>query len=232
MATNISLKNELAARRAKEAENTPAKAIESLLKSDSIKSEFEEHLGENTDEYINSIIGLVNNGTSLQHCEPMSIISACITAAKLDLRVDKKLDYLWLLPYKKQAYFLLGYKGYIQLALKSTEYKCINVVEVHEGELAAWNPLTEEISLDIRGKKSDAIIGYAAYFELVKGFKKAVYRSKEQIDAVRKKCDMGEALWKSDYNGAAKKVVIRDMLLKYGFLSSNMEKAFLAEVHI
>ncbi|MEI4927194.1 recombinase RecT, partial [Klebsiella pneumoniae] len=86
--------------------------------------------------------------------------------ATLDLPVDKNLGYAWIVPYSGKAQFQLGYKGYIQLALRTGQYKAINVIEVCEGELVKWNPLTEALELDFEKRKSDAVMGYAGYFEL------------------------------------------------------------------
>src|SRR5690606_35091078 len=98
------------------------------------------------------------------------------------LPIDKNLGYAWVVPYGNKAQFQLGYKGYVQLALRTGQYKSINVIEIHEGELVKWNPLSEELIIDFEKKESDAIVGYAGYFELINGFKKSVYWTKEQIE--------------------------------------------------
>lgn len=84
---------------------------------------------------MSSIINLINSDNNLMECEPMTVIASCMVAATLDLPIDKNLGYAWIIPYKKKATFQLGYKGYIQLALRTAQYKSINVIRVHEGEL-------------------------------------------------------------------------------------------------
>ncbi|MGM2927273.1 recombinase RecT, partial [Bacillus cereus group sp. BC72] len=87
-------------------------------------------------------------------------VTSAMVAATLDLPIDKNLGYAWIVPYKGRAQFQLGYKGYIQLALRTGQYKSINVIEVREGELLKWNRLTEEIELDLDNNTSEKVVGY------------------------------------------------------------------------
>lgn len=123
------------------------------------------------------------------------------------------------------------------MALRTAQYKSINVIDVHEGELKSWNPLSEELIIDFDSKKSDAIIGYAGYFELLNGFRKSVYWSKEKIEAHRKKFSKSDFGWNNDYNAMAEKTVIRNMLSKWGSLSVEIQtmmklmKIILSKIH-
>jgi recombination protein RecT len=229
MATNASLKNQLQNSTSKTP--SPIAAIKSILDSPSIKKRFEEILDKRAPQFMSSIVNLYASDGYLQKCEPMSVISSAMVAATLDLPIDKNLGYAWVVPYKDKsgrqiAQFQLGYKGYIQLALRTAKYKAINVLEVHQGELQKWNPLTEELIIDFEKKKSDSIIGYAGYFELINGFRKTVYWTKEQIEAHRKKFSKSDFGWKNDYDAMAKKTVIRNMLSKWGILSIEMQQAY------
>jgi recombination protein RecT len=208
----------------------PIAGVKALLNSPSIKKRFDEVLGKRAPQFMTSIINLVNSDVNLQKCDPMSVIGSCMVAATLDLPVDKNLGYAWIVPYGHKATFQLGYKGYIQLALRTALYKALNVIPVHEGELVKWNPLTEELVLDFEKKKSDAIIGYAGYFELVNGFRKAVYWTKDQIEAHRKRFAKSDFGWKNDYDAMALKTVIRNMLSKWGILSIEMRMAYSQDV--
>lgn len=225
MATNSSLKTKLV-----EKEQSTAKyattMIKNLMNSEDIKRRFTEVLKDKAPQYMSSIINLVNGDTNLMECDQMSVIASCMVAATLDLPVDKNLGYAWVIPYKKKATFQLGYKGYIQLALRTGQYKAINVIDVHEGELKLWNPLTEELIIDFDSKKSDAIVGYAGYFELLNGFRKSVYWSKDKIEAHKKKFSKSDFGWNNDYNAMAQKTIIRNMLSKWGILSIEMQKAY------
>jgi recombination protein RecT len=243
MATNSSLKNQLI-EKGQSTVNIQETMFKNLVNSDEIKSKFTEVLKDKAKAYRDSIMNLVNEtptpdvvgvsdshkkqvfGSLLRECEPRSIIDTCIIAASLDLSVDKNLDYIWIIPYKKKANFGLGYKGYIQLLLRTGEYKAINVVEVYEGQLIAWNPLAEELDIDVNSKKSDAIIGYAGYFEMLNGFRKSVYWSKENMDALRDNSSKADFRWSNDYKAMAKRTVIRNMISKWGSLSSEIQKAY------
>ena len=229
MATNSSLKNQLI-----EKEQNEVKVQETMLKtlinSADIKSKFTEVLKNKAAAYMNTIINLVNRERELMECEPSSVIDACMIAASLDLSIDKNLEYVWIVAYKKNGNFQLGYKGYIQLLLRTGEYRAINVIEVYEGQLKSWNPLSEEFDIDVAAKKSDAVIGYAGYFEMLNGFKKSVYWSKENIDEFKERYFKSDPRWNSDYKAMAKRTVIRNMLSKWGSLSSEMEKAYLEDI--
>ena len=209
---------------------SPIANLKSLMNVPSIKKRFDEVLGKRAPQFMTSIVNLVNSDTNLQKCDPMSIISSCMVAATLDLPVDKNLGYAWVVPYGNKATFQLGYKGYIQLALRTGLYKSLNALPVYEGELVKWNPLTEELELDFEKRKSDAVIGYAGYFELVNGFRKTVYWTKERIEAHRKRFSKSDFGWKNDYDGMALKTVIRNMLSKWGILSVEMRMAYSNDV--
>lgn len=228
MATNESLKNQLAQR--KNGGVPPISGIKALLNSYSVKKRFEEILEKRAPQYMSSIINLVNSDTNLQKCDPMSVISSAMVAATLDLPVDKNLGYAWIVPYGNRAQFQLGYKGYVQLALRTGKYRAINAIPIREGELIKWNPLTEELVVDFEQRKSDAIIGYAGYFELVNGFRKTVYWSKEEIEAHRKRFSKSDFGWKNDYDAMALKTVIRNMLSKWGILSIEMQEAYSRDI--
>lgn len=227
MATNSSLKNKLATRQNQGVQK--GVTLKALLNTDSVKKRFEEVLGKRSQQFATSILNLYNSDTNLQKCEPMSIISSAMVAATLDLPVDKNLGYAWIIPYGNRAQFQLGYKGYIQLALRTGQYKSINVIEVYEGELQKWDRLTEEFEIDYEKRESDAVVGYAAYFELINGFKKTVYWTKEEVDRHRKRFSKSDFGWKNDWDAMAKKTVLKNMLSKWGILSIEMQRAFIED---
>lgn len=227
MATNSSLKNKLATRQNQGVQK--GVTLKTLLNTDSVKKRFEEVLGKRSQQFATSILNLYNSDTNLQKCEPMSIISSAMVAASLDLPVDKNLGYAWIIPYGNRAQFQLGYKGYIQLALRTGQYKSINVIEVYEGELQKWDRLTEEFEIDYEKRKSDAVVGYAAYFELINGFKKTVYWTKEEVEKHRKRFSKSDFGWKNDWDAMAKKTVLKNMLSKWGILSIEMQRAFIED---
>lgn len=224
MSTNDKLKNQLQTRQ--NHSNSVGTTVKGLLDSPTLKKRFEEILRDRAPQYMSSIINLVNSETNLQKCEPMSVIGSCMVAATLNLPVDKNLGYAWVIPYGTKAQFQLGYKGYIQLALRTGQYRFINVIEVCKGELKKFNRLTEELDIDFEAKESDEVVGYAAYFELLNGFRKTVYWTKTQVEAHRTKFSKSDFGWKKDWNAMAMKTVLKNMLAKWGILSVEMQKAF------
>lgn len=229
MATNETLKKQLANKKNGNLNTTQGYTIKQLLSAENVKKRFEETLGKKAPQFMASIINLVNSDTNLQKCDQMSVISSAMVAATLDLPVDKNLGYAWVVPYGNKAQFQMGYKGYIQLALRTGLYKKINVIELYEGELVKWDRLTEEIEIDFEKRKSDKVIGYVGYFELINGFKKTVYWPAEDIERHRKQFSKSDFGWKNNYDAMAKKTVLRNMLDKWGILSIEMQQAYKAD---
>ncbi|USK43561.1 recombinase RecT [Cytobacillus oceanisediminis] len=240
MATNSALKNQLANKQETAAKQVSAQSLglKGLLNTPTMQKKFEQVLAKKAPQFMASVLNLYNGDVGLREAEPMSIVSSAMVAASLDLPVDKNLGYAWIVAFydskkgHKAAQFQLGYKGYIQLALRSGQYKAINVIPVYEGELLKWNRLTEEIDLDLDAKKSDKVIGYCGYFKLVNGFEKTVYWTRDEVEAHRIKHNKAKDkkslnnVWRSDYDAMAMKTVLRNMLGKWGILSIDMQKAF------
>jgi recombination protein RecT len=224
MATNNALKNQLANKNAQAP--TTGNTLKGLISSEAVKKRFDDVLKDRAPQFLSSLLGLVNNSDLLKKAEPNSVLQSAMIAASLDLPIDPNLGYAWIVPYSGQAQFQLGYKGYIQLALRTGQYKNINVIEVYEGELIKFDRLTEELEIDFAAKKSEKIIGYAAHFELLNGFKKTVYWSKEQVEKHKAKYSKSGYGWGKDWDAMAKKTVLKNMLSKWGILSVEMQKAY------
>ena len=235
MATATSLKNQLA-KKGNGNSLSIGSTVKGLMENPSIKKRFEGVLKEKAPQYMSSIVNLVNSDTNLQKCDGMSVIASCMVAATMDLPVDKNLGYAWVVPYSSRAQFQMGYKGYIQLALRTGQYKAINVVEIREGELVSWSPLTEEIEVDFSKRESDAVIGYAGYFKLINGFEKTVFWTKEEVNnhanKFSKTINSKNSVWKSNFDAMAKKTVLRNLLSKWGILSIEMQKAYTADENL
>ena len=222
--------------------STPPKAgktFKDLLEAPNVKSRFEETLKQRSGQFITSILSLYNSDQALKEAEPVSVIQSAMMAASLDLPIEKNFGYAWIIAYKDWksgktiAQFQMGYKGYIQLALRSNQYKKINVIPVYEGELTKFDRLTEEFELDYDKRKSDAVIGYAAYFELLSGFKKTVYWPKDQVEMHRQKFNKAKDkksmnnVWRDDYDAMAMKTVLTYLLKKWGILSVDLQQAII-----
>lgn len=239
MATNAAIKNQIANKKDAAPQKVAPQSLglKNLLAAPTMKKKFDEVLDKKAPQFMSSLLNLYNGDPNIQAAEPLSIVSSALVAATLDLPIDKNLGYAWIVPFydskkgHKAAQFQLGYKGYIQLALRTGQYKAMNVIEVRENQLVNWNPLTEEIELDLKADKSEKVIGYCGYFKLINGFEKTVYWSREEIEAHRikhNKMKDKKALnnvWKSDYDAMAMKTVLRNLLGKWGILSIEMQTA-------
>lgn len=239
MATNSSLTNDL---KNNEVQKVDANSlgIKALMDMPTMQKKFQDVLKEKSKGFITSVLNLVNNDSYLAQSNAMSIVTSAMVAATLDLPVDKNLGYAWIVPFKDKnhnyeqyAQFQLGYKGYIQLALRTGQYKNINATQVYEGEIKNWDRFTETYE---RGEKvSDKVVGYLGYFEMINGFNKTVYWTKEQMEAHRVQFNKGKSktaltgVWRDNYDAMAIKTVIRNMLSKWGILSIDMQKATVAD---
>lgn len=205
--------------------------MKQLVHSDKVQQMLQDTLQDKASQFATSIVSVVNSNQDLQKVDQISVINSAMVAATLDLPINQSLGYMWLVPYGGKATPQIGYKGYIQLAMRTGQYKAMNAVTVHEGELGGWNALTEEIKYTPENKKSDVVIGYIGFFKLLNGFEKTVYWSKEAIDEHRKRFskmsgkDKPSGVWASDFDAMALKTVLRNMLSKWGPMSTQMETA-------
>lgn len=214
-----------------------ANTISNLLSQESVKRRFEEILGSKAPGFISSVINTVNGNTNLRECDPRTILSAAAVAASLDLPIDPNLGFAYIIPYKHKgvpkAQFQIGFKGFVQLAMRSGQYQTINAAEVYEGEIIRLNRLTGDVEFDPDSKTSDKIVGYAAYFRLLNGFEKYLYMSVEEIDGHARKYSKSynrpSGLWKQDFHAMALKTVLKRLLSRYGILSIQMQTATSAD---
>lgn len=211
-------------------DNAPAKKrdVKAMLADVNIKKRFEDVLGKNAPAFMSSIISVTNGSKELgaiSQKNPMSIIAAGSIAAALNLPIDPNLGFAYIIPYGDKATFQMGYKGFIQLAMRTGQYKTINASEVYEGEIEHINRFTGDITFG--EKKSDTIIGYIAYFRLTNGFEKYLYMTTEEIDKHAKTFSQtykkGFGRWKEDFHAMAIKTVLKRILSKYGILSIEMQ---------
>lgn len=207
--------------------------VNQLMAQTRIRSRFEEILGQKAAGYISSVINTVNSSPHLKTAEPNSVMMAAVVAATLDLPIDKNLGFAYIVPYSGKAQFQLGYRGYIQLAMRTGQYKTINATEIYDGELVKHDRLTGEIEFDENQRASDKVIGYAAYFKLTNGFEKCIYWTIEKIKAhgkrYSKSFESPDGRWKLDFDAMALKTVLKMLLSKYGILSIEMIGAIKAD---
>lgn len=246
MATNDTLKNQLAEKNTQLVD--PSKlGFKALMSTPQMKKKFTDILHEKSDSFMGSLMTLVGGDNYLSQAEPMTIIASALKAATMDLPIDKNLGYAYVVPFNRyekkgknwithnEAQFILGYKGYIQLAQRSGQYKALNALAIYEGQLIDWNPLTEEFTFEYKGKVSDEVIGYVGFFELLNGFKKTVYWTKQEIESHRIKNSKNKdkeklsGAWVDNYDSMVIKTVLRNMLSKWGLLSVEMQAAITSD---
>lgn len=203
--------------------------INGFLQSESVQKRLKQLVGENSAQWTSTILQVAMGNDMLRNADPKTIVSAAIQSITLGLPLDKNLGFAYIVPYKNSAQFQMGYKGFIQLAMRSGQYKTMNVVVVYEGQLIQNNMLTGEIEFDYNSKTSEKVIGYAAYFRLVNGYEKTLYMSKEQVEKHAKRFSQtykkGFGLWSDNFDDMALKTVIKLLLSKWGILSVEMQKA-------
>lgn len=224
--------------------NTKVAGIKQLLDMDVYKKRINEIMGKKAAPFMASIVN-VSNLPGLKEADPNSIISSAIVAATLDLPIDQNLGFAYIVPYNtkegnsyvKKAQFQMGYRGYIQLAMRTGQYKTINAIEIYKGEIKRVNRLTGEIEFneDEDLIDRDTVVGYMAYFKLLNGFEKTLYMTKEEMEkhakkysqsySSQKKWVVDASLWSTDFDGMAIKTVIKRLLSKYGILSVEMQNA-------
>jgi recombination protein RecT len=208
---------------------TTLQVVKAYLNNDETKRRFEEMLGKKTAGFTSSITSLVTGATSFDNVDPKTIMASAFIAASLDLPINPNLGFAYIIPYGSKAQFQMGYKGFVQLALRTGQYKTINTTEVYEGELVDYNRLSGEAKIDQTKKTSDTVVGYAAYFRLVNGFEKSIYMTVEDIEKHAKKYSKSfsnqSGLWKTNFHVMALKTVLKLLLSKYGILSTEMVTA-------
>lgn len=237
--------------------------LTAYLTQDAVKDQINQVIGgKDGQRFISAIISATKTNPALQECTNPSIVSGALLGEALKLSPSPQLGHYFLVPfgvktgkkdengkdiYIKEAQFQLGYKGYIQLAIRSGQYKKLNVMAIKEGELEYFDPLNEDIKINLMIEDWDAreelpTIGYYAFFELVNGFKKAIYWSKGQMEAHAIKYSPGYkkdrekgwsyTFWSKDFDGMAYKTMLRQLISKWGIMSIEMQNAFEGDMAI
>ena len=236
----------------------PVDLLKSVISAPSVQDQFKNALGEHKDAFIASLIDLYTGDKALQTCKPAALVAEALRAATLRLPLNKALGFAYIVTFNNSVKdehgqwhkvptptFVPGYRGYIQLAMRTGQYKTINSDKVYEGELRKVNKLTGEIAFDGE-KTSDKVVGYFCYFELLNGFNKTLYMSVEDMAKYAKKYSPSvkrdttvqqliekanndvvskSVGWEGNFNDMALKTVIRQLLSKYGYLSVEMQGA-------
>lgn len=208
-------------------------------------------LSEKKSSFVNNIVALVANSASLQECEPNSVIFAGVKAAALDLPLNPNLGFAYVIPFrnnkagKTEAQFQIGYKGFVQLAIRSGQFRTINVRGMRDGELVGEDFISGEMRFTARREpmtEGEKYVGYLAFFELTNGFRKMDYWTAEQIETHAKRYSQTyssrhdyiqkSSKWATDFDAMAKKTVLKLLLSKYAPLSVEMQQAIVSDQSI
>ena len=221
-------------------------SVKNYFAKDGVQKKFQELLGKRSTAFITSVMQVVNSNNLLIKATPESVYNASAMAAVLDLPINNNLGFAWIVPYNEKfkdaqgnwqtkcvAQFQLGWKGFVQLANRSGQYKSINVIEVYENQFKSFNRLTEELDADFTQIGAGSVVGFVAYFKLINGFEKTCYWSTEEVKTHGAKFSKTFAhqnsVWKTDFNAMAKKTVLKNTLSKWGILSIEMQQAVVVD---
>lgn len=209
--------------------NVEAVRLKNYLAMPPVKARIEELMKDSAGAFVSSIMAVVGGSKQLQECDPTSLVAAGLQAAAMKFPVSASLGFAHIVPYGNKAQFQIGWKGFIQLAQRTGQYAYIQPSVVHEGQLVENDPFTGKLVLDAKAKKSDVVVGYLAYFELVTGFKKYLFMSSEDMERHAKRYSKtyqkGYGPWKDDFDAMGLKTVLKMALSKFGPLSVDMQKA-------
>lgn len=218
-----------------------------FITSDAIKTKINQMVASRDGaKFITSLISLVSNNPMLAECEHSTILSSALLGESLKLSPSPQLGQYYMVPFndnkngRKVAQFQIGYKGYIQLAMRSGQYRDLDVIEVREGEYKGKDAFTGKARVEFIEDDNERlklpIIGYFAYFELLNGFRKSLYWTKEKMEQhaltysqayktdVKKGWNM--SFWSKDFDAMAFKTMLRQLISKWGIMSVEFQTAF------
>lgn len=239
--TQVATRNQQGVATASDKEHLKPMTIKNLFNKDEVKHKFQELLGKRAPAFITSVLQIAAQNDQLAKCDPVSVYQCAAVAATLDLPLNPNLGFAYIIGYKSKqkdgtwkdvAQFQIGYKGFIQLAQRSGQFKTIAAAPIYEGQLVEQNPLTG-FQFDFSKKTSENIIGYAAHFSLLNGFEKTLYMTTEELKKHGGKFSQtfkkGFGLWKDDFDSMALKTVIKLLLSKFAPLSVDMQRAVITD---
>ena len=226
-------------------------SFSAMLKTESYQKALHNALSDPKEiqKFTSAITSVVATNPNIANCDSSTILSSALLGHSLGLVPSPQLGQYYMVPFEDKknhrttATFVLGYKGYVQLAIRSGQYKRLNVIEIKEGELIKWDRLTEEFELkfieDDTEREATETIGYLAYFKYVSGYEKAIYWTKEKMKAHAMKYSPGYAsdirkgnnytFWSKDFDSMAKKTMLRQLIGKWGIMSVEMQRAYVAD---
>ena len=210
--------------------------LNEMLNAPSVQKQFGQALGDAKGTFISSLLSIYTSNSQLTKCEPSDLIVEALKAASLKLPIDSNLGLAYIIPYKGKPQFQLGYRGLLQLAIRSGVYKNINADVVYEGELVSFDKVSGNIDLS-GDKTSDNVVGYFAYCSTIYGFEKTIYMTRDEVDNHAKRFSSAykfrkDSLWHTDFDAMAKKTVLKRLLSVYGQLSIEVQQTLSSEDNV
>lgn len=218
----------------------PPNPVVAMIRADKMQAMVHERLGKRAGQFTTSLISLVNANANIAACTPVTVIQAALTAASMDLPINQNLGFAYIVPYKNrgvmEAQFQMGWKGFVQLAQRSGQFKTINTTDVREGEVKNRDRMTGELHFDwLPDDQRDnaPVAGYLGYFELLNGFSKSIYFTKAEIEkhagrysqAYKARGGSFKSPWETDFDLMAQKTVLKQLLSRFAPLSTEMQEA-------
>lgn len=229
--------------------------ISAYLNAPQIQNYLQGVIGQNKEKFITNLVNVTNQNKALQECTNKSLISGALAATTLNLSLNSAFGYAYLVPFKNNkaktvdAQFQIGYKGYIQLALRTGYYQRLNAVPIYKSQFESWNALNEELKVNgFDDFENDVVMGYVVYFRLNNGFEKTMFWSYEKMMKHADKYSMAfsaktyediksgkipqkdmwkySSYWYKSFDDMALKTMFRQSLSKFGIMSEEMQKAY------
>lgn len=210
-----------------------APAIKDLIHNEEFIKKAQDMLGQGTQQFMSSILTLVNSDKSLNACNSYELFNCCLMSAALKLPFNKDLGQAWIIAYGGKPQLQIGWKGFMQLAQRSGQFRTIHCTDVKAGEIKNIDRLSGEIEFDWMQDDAERVkaetVGYVAYFKLLNGFEQTLYMTKAELEAHAKKYSQtykkGYGVWKDNFDAMARKTVIKLILNRYAPLSVDMQRA-------
>lgn len=207
------------------------------IQSDTYKNLINNTLGDKeiARQFVADITAVVSNNPMLSQCDAGSIISAGLLAQSLKLSLASSLGFAYIVPYKDKAQLQVGWKGLVQLAQRTGQFKRLGVRPVHDGEYIGQDEFGDDLFKFDHKYDNEKTVGYFAYFELTNGFVKTMYWTKEQCEKHARKYSRSYGtgkstdLWSNSFDDMACKTVLKLLLNRFAPLSIEMQKGLVAD---
>lgn len=238
------------------------KSLQLYIRSQGVQDAIEQTLRDRSGDFTTSLLTVINGNPILQECDPQEVVRTALKAASMRLPIDPNLGLAYIIPYnnsvkerekykdskgierfrdkwikKYEPQLQIGWKGFVQLALRTRQYETINVTDVREGEFKGEDMLTGAIQFDWNSdreaRKKLPVAGYVAYFKLHDGFQKILYMTVDELEEHAHKYSKsyanGNGKWADDKPVMSKKTVVKLLLSKWGPQSTELQQAFRAD---